>query len=259
MTPVCIFVATFVLFLTLDPTAGTMHSSGGNAYGRAFAAHPLTSGPSMRPGSLRYAVPVLTALCVVVTGCSGPSAGDHKKIIPTYNPKTGRLTRLAYDSNGDGRIDTWAYMDGPKVLRIEISTHHDGKIDRWEYYGGNDNLTKVAISRANDGKPDEWMFEGADHLVSRIELSTHHDGKVDRWEYYKDGLLTRVELDTNGDGHVDQWETYKDGRMTSVEFDTRHTGKPDRRLLYTKDGKATVEVDPTGTGHWQPIETAHGH
>ena len=39
---------------------------------------------------------------------------------------------MKYDSNNDGKVDTWAYMDGKRVLRIEIDKDEDGKIDYWK-------------------------------------------------------------------------------------------------------------------------------
>ena len=67
---------------------------------------------------------------------------------PEYDKTTGKLTLLKYDSDGDGKVDTWSYMDGPRVMRIEIDKNEDGKIDRWEYYDANQKLEKIGTSRA---------------------------------------------------------------------------------------------------------------
>ena len=55
---------------------------------------------------------------------------ESGKIEPVYNKLTGKLQLLKYDSNGDGKVDTWSYMDGTRVLRIEIDKDEDGKVDR---------------------------------------------------------------------------------------------------------------------------------
>src|SRR5262245_62636206 len=108
------------------------------------------------------------------------SAEPTKKIEPTYNKQTGRLELLRYDSNGNGTFDTFSYMDGTRVIRIEIDSNEDGKIDRWEYYGPNQKLEKVGFSRAQDGNEDAWTFFDASGAPERIEISTRRNHKVDR-------------------------------------------------------------------------------
>ena len=54
--------------------------------------------------------------------------------MPTYDKSTGRLTRLDYDANGNGKRDTWTFMDGARLIRLEADENEDGKVDRWEYY-----------------------------------------------------------------------------------------------------------------------------
>jgi len=138
---------------------------------------------------------------------------------PEYNKTTGKLQLLKYDSNGNGTVDTWSYMDGGRILRVEIDTNEDGKIDRWEYYG-------------------------ADQKLERVALATRGDGKVTRTEWYTADVLMRAEEDTDGDGRIDKWETYENGRLAAVQFDSMHRGTPDRRLVYAADGSVRVEVAP---------------
>jgi len=152
----------------------------------------------------------------------------RKRVTPIYDEK-GKLTVVKYDADGDGKIDTVAYMDGSRVIRIEHDRDQDGKVDRWEYY-------------AADGR-----------TLERVGLSTHHDGKPNRVEFYEGGRLVRTEEDTDGDGRPDKWETFDGARLASVAFDTTHRrGKPDRRLVYGLDGAARLEVDPAGTGTFTP-------
>jgi hypothetical protein len=188
---------------------------------------------------------VLTIACAL--GCQRQQ-GPVKRIEPTYNKKSGRLELLRYDSNGDGKFDTFSYMDGTRILRIEIDANEDGKIDRWEYYGPDQRLEKVGFSRAQDGVEDAWSFLNASGATERIEISTKRNHKVDRIEYYDKGVLVRAEEDADGDGRIDKWETYDAERLASVAFDTAHRGMPDRRLIYGVDGSARLEVDPQGTG-----------
>jgi hypothetical protein len=198
----------------------------------------------------KIATPFFILYALILGSCSDR---DAKKFVePVYDKQTGRLTLLKYDSNKNGVPDTFSYMDGTKVLRIEIDKDEDGKIDRWEYYDADQKLIKVGFSRENDGREDAWSYSAPDGSVARIEISTRRDGKVTRTEYYEKDTLVRAEEDTDEDGRIDKWDAYAIGRLASVAFDTAHRGFPDRRLLYAADGSGQVEVDPDGTGHFTP-------
>jgi hypothetical protein len=196
----------------------------------------------------RRTLACLVLAIALTSNCAGPRAIAPERLQPEYDQKTGKLRLLKYDSKGNGKIDTWSYMDGPRIVRIEIDKDGDGKIDRWEYYRADRTLEKVGFSRANDGKEDAWSFAGPDGAVARIDVSTHRNGRVDRIEYYEHDALVRAEEDTDGDGTIDKWETYEESRLASVSYDTtRHRGAPDRRMIYAADGSAHVEV--IGSGH----------
>jgi len=188
----------------------------------------------------------LLSLTFMVGSCGTPS-GDAQ-IQPEYDKQTGRLQLLKYDSNSNGRVDTVSYMDGARILRIEIDKDEDGKVERWEYYDADQKLEKVGFSRAGDGTEDAWSFAGADGSIVRIEVSTERDGRVTRTEHYERDTLTRAEEDGDGDGRTDKWESYDDGRLAMVAFDTIARGSPDRRLVYGADGSARLEIDADGDG-----------
>lgn len=160
-------------------------------------------------------------LLIAASACSPAAPRGNDRISPTYDGASGRLSKLAYDANGDGKTDTWGYMDGVRVIRVEADENQDTKIDRWEYHR--------SVPNASDpGNPLD--------TVERIERSTRHDGKVSRWEFFEAGVLARVEEDTTGDGTVDKWEAYANGSLLSMSLDTTGSGRPDRRLLYKPDG-----------------------
>jgi hypothetical protein len=192
----------------------------------------------------------------LLIGACEASSTPTKKLEPVYNKKTGKLEVLKYDSDGDGKFDTVSYMDGARIVRIEIDRDQDGKVERWEYYGPGQKLEKVGFSRANDGIEDAWSFADAAGATVRIDVSTKRDGKPNRFEHYENNILTRVEEDTDGDGRIDKWETYEGQRLASVAFDVRHRGTPDRRLVYGNDGSARMEVDDAGDGHFVALNEA---
>jgi hypothetical protein len=193
---------------------------------------------------------VFLACDLIAVGCDRDTDAARKRITPEYNKTTGKLQLLKYDSNGNGKIDMWSYMDGARVVRIEIDKDEDGTIDRWEHYGPDRKLEKVGFSRLQDGKEDAWSYTGADGSIERIEISTRRDGKVTRIEHYAGSILLAAEEDDDEDGKMDKWEHYAGDRLASVEFDTTHRGTPDRRLIYGPGGAARVEVDPEGKGHF---------
>ena len=189
------------------------------------------------------------ASAVVVTAAGAAACGSGStteaaaKVKSEYN-ESGRLTRLTYDRNGDGKIDTWGYMDGSRVVRVEADENGDGKIDRWEYH------TDPKGSMGSTGS----SADGGDVTLERIDRATKFDGKISRREYFEHGVLTRIEEDTDGDGKIDKWETYSAGTLAIMAIDTKARGIPDRRLIYQPDGTLSrIETDPSGTGTWRPL------
>ena len=205
----------------------------------------------MKQHALATAVFLATAL--FASACDRKGDEARKRITPEYDKATGKLTLLKYDSDGDGVVDTWSYMDGARVVRIEIDKNQDGKIDRWEYYDANQKLEKIGSSRAQDGKEDSWSYIGADGTISRIDVAGKHDGKISRVEHYEKDKLVAAEEDGDGDGRMDKWEIYDGDRLSSIAFDTTHRGTPDRRLIYGPNGTARLEVDPKGTGNFVAV------
>lgn len=195
--------------------------------------------------AFNWCLPVLVpALAVGLAGCGWLGSGDADKLSvkPVYNKKTGRLELLTYDTNKDNKTDVWSYMDGTRLVRMEIDKDFDGVIDRWEYFTPEGKLEKVGISRANDGRVDAWVFQGKDGQVDRIEVATKRNAVVNRWEQYEQNVLVRAEEDTDGDGKADKWEEYRDGAIASTTFDTDHDGRPDRRLTYGPTGVTTEKL-----------------
>src|SRR5205823_1091388 len=121
------------------------------------------------------AVFLILLIALFIGSCNMGRDEANKRIQPVYDRETGKLTLLKYDSKGDGTPDTFSYMDGTRVVRIEIDTDRDGKVDRWEYYSGDEKLERVGSSRANDGNVDAWSYVNADGTVARVEVSTRRD------------------------------------------------------------------------------------
>jgi hypothetical protein len=201
------------------------------------------------------------ALVAAATACSRQPVGEQPRA--EYDPATGRLRRLAYDANRNGRNDAVSIMDGTRILRIELDLDENGKVDRWDFYREDRTLDKVGLSRLNDGVMDSQAFYGADGTLQRIEVSTGRDGRFNRVEFYEAGALVRSEEDASGDGRPDKWETYRPNpgapagepayAIASAAFDDTGRGTPQRRFVYGHKGQiARVEVDPDGDGQFNP-------
>ena len=188
---------------------------------------------------------VLAALPFCSGGCGSPAPsppGAQAGVQAKYDTQTGRLRELTYDSNKNGKPDGIGYMDGTRILRIELDKDEDGRTERWEYYGADQKLEKVGFSAANDGTVDHWGYSAADGTLLKMEISTRRNGKVQRTEIFEKDALVRVEEDTDENGAIDKWETYSGGTLTSVAFDTEGTGRPTRRLVYGANGAIRIET-----------------
>jgi hypothetical protein len=193
---------------------------------------------------------LLFVAVVCLSACSDPEKDRLRETTkPTYDTTTGKLKELTFDSNKNGRIDTWTEMDGARPVLTRMDRNEDGRLDRWEYYGPDSTLVKVGFSRKDDGKPDAWAFSGPDGKIERIEVSSLADEKrIDRWESYDAAGLVRAEDDTNADGVADKWETYQNGAVTTAAFDENGDGKPDRRFTYEAGALVLIETEPDASG-----------
>jgi hypothetical protein len=190
--------------------------------------------------SLRLAIPAIAlvayAACAAPSGDSAPVA----KAAPVYNKTDGRLEQLVSDSDGDGKIDTRAFMNGKRLERIEIDRNGDGQPDRFEHY----------IQAPPERAAEAAATGGAE--VDRVDEANGSDARITRREFYERGLLRRVEEDSDADGHVDRWEHFEHGVLARIDLDLKGLGFPTRRLLYRGDGNIDrVEVDPDGAGNWR--------
>lgn len=173
-------------------------------------------------------------------GCEQPVPAGTEAVVPTYNADTGRLERISYDRDKDGKTDAWLYMDGTKATRAELDENHDGAVDRWEYY-----QTDAPTSTGGPVPRGEMV---------KAEQATRFDGRLSRWETYESGRLAKVEEDTTGDGKPDKWETWTNGSLAEVALDTKGTGKADRRIVYPSDGGSPqLLVDVNGDGTFRPL------
>ena len=171
--------------------------------------------------------------CLGLAGCNGSRPGGPE-VSPVYNQETGKLEKLVSDKNGDGKVDTWAFMDGAVLKYIEQDRNGDGQPDRWEYYEEGTITRPGRILRADEAN-------GPSKLVTRREQ-------------YENGVIRRVTDDTDADSRPDKWETYENGQLVRVDLDLVGKGYPSQRLVYGEGGVVSrVETDPDGDGVFTPV------
>lgn len=135
-----------------------------------------------------------------------------------YDAK-GRVDRLEYDSNGDGKTDHVAFYDGSEYpKRLEVDTDFDGRADRWEAYDENGQLVSVGTSQKHGDRPDVWTFPGPKGDTQRVEIDSNGDGRPDRWQRWENGRLATEDVDTDGDGRADhRFKHDAQGKITGIE------------------------------------------
>ena len=95
------------------------------------------------------------------------------RVVDSDKRTEGRIfTELSYDVEGNGSIDRWIYLDGSRVVRLEVDEDGDEAIDRWEDDDAHERRTEVALSAEHDGRQDTWQFYGADGQLERIDTAT---------------------------------------------------------------------------------------
>lgn len=213
----------------------------------------MVESPPVEPGACQARAALLLALLACACGGSGgmppqtpprvrgPDGKDYylldKGPYKAYYDAWGRLERLDYDSNGDGRPDVIAHHRGAKLPSLlEVDSDFDGTIDRWEDYDAAGRLVKVGTASRGVG-PDTWAYPGPGEQPSRREYDADRDGRIEKVEIYRAGRVARVELDGDGDGRFDRWQTWAAGRLESEELDIDADGRPDRRLRYGPRGR----------------------
>lgn len=194
----------------------------------------------MRP---KYKTLGWIALGLLGAACgTRPDAGGVA-VQATYDKGTGKLSTLTADTNHDGKIDTWTYMDGAVPLRTEQDLDGDGRIERWEYTRPDGSNAQIAVSRRATGQPDMWTYLDEKGTTTRVETASAdavqagQKARVDRTEYYEAGRLVRVEEDTDGDGKVDKWEAHDGPAVLWLELDTDKNGTPDERITFGPAGQ----------------------
>jgi len=171
----------------------------------------------------------------------GPDGREYRLVVRgpyrAYYDAGGRLQRIDYDQDGDGRPDHIAHHDGSPTPRLlEVDEDRDAFVDRWEVYGPDGALLKVGSAARAGGGPSVWTFPGPGGIPARREHDQDGDGRPERVEILREGVLAAVELDLDRDGRIDRWQAWSEGGLVSEEVDTDGDGRPDVRIRHGRGG-----------------------
>jgi hypothetical protein len=169
-----------------------------------------------RPAARRrrnVAAPILT-VCLCVSLYFNLRRPDPPQADPT-----------AFDSNGDGRADTWAEYDRDRLVH--------------------------SFDTNFDGRRDEWTFHDASGAPERRELDLDRDGRVDGWEHFQDGLIARGEYDNDGDGKLDEWTEYRFSQPVERAWSFGNDGVVDKKALYRNGRKFRERYDRDRDGSFE--------
>jgi hypothetical protein len=106
-----------------------------------------------------------------ISGPYGEPDRDDPRVRRILDPATGRLRLLIYDADGNGRFDTWSYMDGERPLRLEIDEDGDGRIDQWTLYRPDGTVEKIGSSSERNGHADSWQDVTPDIVEPASEVT----------------------------------------------------------------------------------------
>src|SRR4029079_3148166 len=83
-------------------------------------------------------------------GCGrGAAAPAGTPGVDASYDKLGRLERVSYDRNHDGKPDAWLKVRGAQVLSAELDDNFDGVVDRREFYADQPVTAQATPSAAS--------------------------------------------------------------------------------------------------------------
>ena len=217
---------------------------------------------------ITLALPLL--LLVGIAGCyTMPQARDQA---PAPPPEPIDLTLFftedglyveRFDSNGDGRTDTFRYFqvidrDGaviadPASLPIQrISAGRDPVIALRNTDGISSTyatrLVRAAFDLNHDGEPDLVRYYNMQGQLVREQSDPTFSGALSTTTYFDQGVRQRVDIDSSGDGQADTVRHYRNGQLAFITYDTTGDGQPNLWHYYHGSSLVRVGYDDDGDG-----------
>lgn len=180
------------------------------------------------------------------------SNGDGKIDQVAHLNGDGKLVRLEIDQNGDGRFEVVQRYDNGVLTSLETDTDGDGTANERDSFQGEKRLRHEKLD--TKGRAVEMLSFDSQNRVQEWQRDTTGDGKIDTVHEYAGGILIRITRDGNGDGKIDIWERYEKGILAEQKKDSNGNGRIDQVVFYLESGepkKSLHDTDGNGT-----LETA---
>jgi len=190
-------------------------------------------------------------LLLTAAGCaeSRPSISGYtlveKGAYQATYAASGRAERLAYDGDGDGRVEAITFFaPSGQPARAEADTDGDGIVDRWELFDTGARLLRVGHALHGRARADVWEYADG-----------NGDGRAERVEHIVDGRVVAEDLDADADGRCER-RLIKDqaGQTIRLEIDADGDGNFEKQLAVVEQGAAASHPleQPRSRREWRP-------
>ena len=188
-------------------------------------------------------------------GISGYTLVEKGAYQATY-AASGRAERLAYDGDGDGRVEAITFFaPSGQPARAEADTDGDGIVDRWELFDTGARLLRVGRALHGRARADVWEYADGKGGFSRREFDDDGDGRAERVEHIVDGRVVAEDLDADADGRCER-RLIKDqaGQTIRLEIDADGDGNFEKQLAVVEQGAAASHPleQPRSRREWRP-------
>lgn len=160
----------------------------------------------------------------------------------SFNALTRESSKLptSWDTNGDGRKDTWAEYSKGKLIKYIYDENFDGKADRWCFFENN-LILRDELDLNRDNQIDRWNYYEPAGEISRSEHDLDYDSKVEYIEYFKNSEKLKFTEDNDSDGNIDEWGIFEKGSMKERRWSFNNDNIIDKKALY-KNGRKIKEL-----------------
>jgi glutathione peroxidase-family protein len=122
----------------------------------------------------------------VIDECVFAKTQDPAGFVVHHN--SGRILRRFVDTNGDNKLDHWAYFNNGLEVYRDLDTNFDGRTDQYRWIGPAG--TRWGVDPDQDGKIDSWKMISAEEVAYEcFEAIRSRDS-----DRFKRLLLTSSEL-----------------------------------------------------------------
>ncbi len=97
----------------------------------------------------------------VMAECVFAKTNDPAGFVVHHN--SGRILRRFVDTNGDNKLDHWAYFNNGLEVYRDLDTNFDGRTDQYRWLGPAG--TRWGVDPNQDGKIDSWKMISAEEVA----------------------------------------------------------------------------------------------